>query len=344
MEQTTEGLLRRRRRRRRLKKHYRILLAVLVCLTLVVLFRRILPRKTEKEPEAVEAFAAVEELTVEESVVEEKTAFGLKAGPDTLRLDEEVQSEFALIADAETGEIIAEKHAGEKMYPASMTKVLTLLVASEHMSETSGTFTMTREIADYCFSNECSVVGYVVGETVPIEELFYGCILCSGADASLALAQLSAGSHEVFVEWMNAKAEKLELSDVAHFTNCVGVFDETHCCTVEDMALILRAALEDPHCRTVLSTPIFMSVPTEQHPDGQALSNWFVRRIQRQDTGAASPLCGKTGYVPQSGNCAVSYAEDASGHGYLCVTGKSASSWQTVYDHALLYRDYIKNN
>ena len=60
--------------------------------------------------------------------------------------------------------------------------------------------------------------------------------------------------------------------------------------------------------------------------------------MEIRDCGDAKVLCGKTGYVPESGNCAVSYGEDADGHGWLCVTGKAGTQWLTIADHALLYR------
>ena len=199
---------------------------------------------------------------------------------------------------------------------------------------------MTREIADYCYTNECSVVGYEVGEEIPIIELFFGCILCSGADACLALAELASGSHDAFLDLMNIKIQELGLSETTHFTNCVGIYDEEHYCTVEDMALLMRAAIEDDFCKSVLSTAVYTSEATDEHPEGQVLSNWFLRRIEDQGTGDITVSCGKTGYVPESGNCAVSYGETSTGSGYICVTGNGSSSWQVIYDHAALYQNY----
>ena len=255
-------------------------------------------------------------------------------------LDEDFPSKYVLLIDAQTGEILAEKNSYEFLNPASMTKVLTLLVAVENIAETDGTFTMTSEISEYCFVNECSVVGYIVGETVPIEELFYGCILCSGADASLALAELAAGSHEAFVSLMNEKSDELGLSEAAHFTNCVGLYDKEHGCTSADMALIMKAALENEKCRQILCTKVYYSEPTPEHPEGQVLSNWFVRSLEDKDNGDVNVLGGKRGYVPESGNCAVSYGETQSGQAYICVTGKSYSQKQAIYDHAALYKKY----
>ena len=76
----------------------------------------------------------------------------------------------------------------------------------------------------------------MVDETVPVRELFYGTILSSGADAALGLATYVAGSQEAFVALMNEKLEELGIADTAHFTNCVGLYDEAHKCTVSDMA------------------------------------------------------------------------------------------------------------
>lgn len=339
---------RRRRRRRRLKKHYRVLLALL-CVALVLWMGSALASlfssgsaDTPTEPEQPDVSAVEPQPSVGEPVetVEEpeEPAYTLATTADTVQLDDSLPSEYAVLIDMETGAVLAEKNSETIINPASMTKILTLLVATEQITDTGGTFTMTREIADYCFSNECSVVGYEVGEEIPVEELFYGCILCSGADACLGLAQLAAGSHEAFVERMNQKVEELGLSETTHFTNCVGLYDEEHYCTIRDMALLLKAALENERCKTVLSTPVYMSVPTPEHPEGQVLSNWFVRRIEEQDTGGITVLCAKTGYVPESGNCAASYGEDREGKGYLCVTGKAYSSKQAVYDHASLYK------
>ena len=334
--------VRERRRRQRIRRR-RILTAALACLALVgaiALVSRLRashapePAAPVEEPEPPAPVEAPEETGGEEP---EETGFRLHTSPETAALGEDVLSEYAVLIDAESGEILAEKNSDAKMYPASMTKVLTLLVASEHMPEEDGCFTMTRAIADYCFVNKCSVVGFEVGEKIPIHELPYGCILCSGADASLALAELCAGSHETFTDWMNDKAAELGLSETAHFTNCVGTYDDAHCCTARDIALILRAAMEDDFCRTILTTPVYYSEPTEEHPDGQTLSNWFLRRIQGREAGGAAVQGGKTGYVPESGNCAASFASDEAGHAYLCVTGRSGSVWQTINDHVLLY-------
>lgn len=265
------------------------------------------------------------------------------ATPDTVSLGDEISSTYAVVVDCQTDEILAQKGGDTVINPASMTKVLTLLAAAEQLEEADldKTFTMTREITDYCYVNGCSVVGLDVDETVPVRELLYGTILPSGADAALGLAFYISGSHEAFVELMNAKLEELGLSGTAHFTNCVGLYDENHHCTVTDMAVILRAAMENDLCRQVLSAHTYETSPTLQHPEGQVLSNWFLRKIEDHDAGQAVRAVGaKTGYVVQSGSCAASWGEDSAGNQYICVTADAGSSWQAIFDHAALYKNY----
>ena len=272
---------------------------------------------------------------------EPKPVYELYTTDRTVQMDETFPSQYVVLIDIETGEILAERDSDARINPASMTKILTLLVAAETIQDWDATFTMTIAESDYCFQHECSVVGYMLDEEIPAKELLYGCILCSGADASLGLAQLACGSHEAFVEKMNEKLEELGLAETTHFTNCVGLYGEDHYTTMQDMALILKAAWENPLCREVLSTKIFNSQPTPQHPEGQVLSNWFIRRIEDLDNGAVKVLTGKTGYVTESGFCAASYGETEDGQGVLCVTAKSTGTWRSIYDHSELFRTFF---
>ena len=262
------------------------------------------------------------------------------ATSETIQLGAEIDSQYAVIIDVENNTILAEKNPHAVISPASMTKVLTLLVAAEHVEDLEETFTMTIDITDYAYVNDCSVVGLMVGETVSIRELMYGTILPSGADAAVGLAVHVAGSHEAFVELMNDKLAELGLSETAHFTNCVGLYDEAHKCTVYDMALIMKAAMENELCREILNARVYETLPTQDHPDGQILSNWFLRRIEDKDTGDINVAGGKTGYVTQSGSCAVSAGESENGSRYIIATGDAAGSWKCIYDHVALYHDY----
>ena len=257
---------------------------------------------------------------------------------------EEVMSTNAILIREDTDEIAAVKGAFERISPASMTKVLTVLVAAEYISpdELDNTFTMTVDITDYAYKNDCSSVGFLENEVVTVRDLFYGTILPSGGDAAVGLATYVAGSHEAFVDLMNAKLEELGLSETAHFTNCVGLYDEEHYCTVYDMAVIMKAAMQNEMCKEFLSLHTYTTTATEQHPEGITISNWFLRRIEDKDTGGLV-LCAKTGYVTESKSCAVSYSICDDGTPYICVTTGAHSGWRCIYDHVEIYNRYVED-
>lgn len=269
--------------------------------------------------------------------------YGAKETENTRQIGEEILSTHAVLVDLEKNSIVAQRRAMERMNPASMTKILTVLVAAEELGDPTkkldDTFTITLDITDYSYVNQCSIAGFDRDETVTVRDLFYGTILPSGADAAVGLAVYVAGSQEAFVELMNRKLEQLGLADTAHVTNCVGLYDEDHYCTVYDMAVILRAALANDFCREVLSAHTYTTSPTEQHPEGITISNWFLRRIEDKDTGG-EVVCGKTGYVVQSDHCAASYFEDKDGKGYVCVTAGASSPWRCIYDQVELYLNF----
>lgn len=153
---------------------------------------------------------------------------------NTRTLGKGILSSHAVLVDTDHKTILACKDETERIVPASMTKVLTLLTAVEQLepADLDEKFKITVEITDYCYVNECSVAGFQIGEKVTVRDLLYGTILPSGADAAIGLAEYVSGSQEAFVKLMNAKLEELGLSKTAHFTNCVGIYDEKHYCTI----------------------------------------------------------------------------------------------------------------
>ena len=253
--------------------------------------------------------------------------------------DPEVISEYAVLIDMSDGHIVASRNPKDKIYPASMTKVLAILTACDLLDSLSGNFVMTQDITNYTFSHDCSAVCYSVGEEMSVEELFYGTILPSGADACLGLADVSAGSMEAFVDEMNKKVDELGLSATSHFANPVGIFDKENYSTPCDIAMIMKAALEKDICRKALSKHHYVTAKTKEHPDGIDISNWFLRRIEDKDP-PGEVLAGKTGFVSQSMFCAVSCLENTDGNLFILCTAGSSSSWKAIYDHARIYRQF----
>lgn len=328
---------------------------IVVLLTVIAAGVGKMRKNEEKQPQneiPTEEASYTEETSEEETgtVTEEEQetiTYQFAATADTAAItDESVISTHAVLIDAEKNTIAASRLPKERINPASMTKVLTLLTAADHITEEDfdDIFTMTREITDYAYVNDCSSVGFLDGEKVTVRDLLYGTILPSGGDAAVGLATYVAGSHESFVAMMNEKLAELGLSGSAHMTNAVGLYDKNHYCTVYDMAVMMKAAMENELCREILSSRTYTTSKTTEHPDGITVSNWFIRRIEDKETGG-EVIAGKTGYVVQSGNCAVSYAVfGPDKKPYICVTAGSHSSWRCIYDHVDIYSRYAVKN
>ena len=258
-----------------------------------------------------------------------------------MTLKPEVNANFAILIDADAGLVVAEKNGSAKMYPASMTKVMTLLVACEHITDLNEKLEITQDIVDYVKKEGASNCGFKAGEQVTMLDLLYGLILPSGADAALALVRRIAGSEEQFVALMNQKAQQLGISATTHFTNCTGLYNDNHYSTAEDMAIIMRAAAQNSVAATILTTRSYTTQANNKRTTGLSFSNLFLKRIDTQTTGGQVDFA-KTGYVAKAGNCAVSYFTAASGRHYICVTGKTSGAWNVVSAHAALYSQYAK--
>lgn len=263
-----------------------------------------------------------------------------QATEQTKTLDLELYSSSAVLVDVQSGTVLAEKGMDEKIYPASMTKVMTLLVAAENLPDLDATFTMTQAIIDPLYLAGASMAGYVNGETVTMRDLLYGAVVPSGAEATEALAQAVAGSEEAFVAMMNEKAAALGLANT-HFMNTSGLHDENHYSTVREIALILQAALENETCTEILSAENYRASETEQHPDGLAMTNKFLYRVHHEYAlNGAEITAAKTGYTAEAMNCCASAGKTPDGRSVICVTANAWTGEFCIEDHIALYTKY----
>ena len=293
--------------------------------------------ETEPTQDSPEESESEETPAPEES--SEKTYAPAEVTENTKTLDLELYSENALLIDLESNTVLVQKNADARIYPASMTKVMTVLVAAEHIENWDETFTMTQSIIDPLFLADASMAGFVHGEEVSMTELLYGAVLPSGAEATQALAIVTAGSEEAFAALMNEKAQELGLQDT-HFVDASGLHDENHYTTLSDMAIIMQAALDNPHCREVLTSVNHTSPATEQNPSGVAMTNRFLYRIRPQQTGNVDIQAAKTGYTAQAMNCCVSYGIMENGRAAICVTAHAWTGDYCIADHLALYGTY----
>ncbi len=332
-----------RRKKRRLTTFGKLffLTIAIILFTIVFLFSKCVSDMVEKQP--VKTTVTNTNVKDDNSKSEESEENNYKMEYATRNSDTatlEMDSKNGILIELDTNTIIAEKNADRIIYPASLTKVMTLIVAVENTEDLNDTFTFSTEILDPLFIEEASVAGFLNEETVPIIDLLYGAILPSGADATTALALHIAGSEENFVKLMNEKAEAMGLKDT-HFTNCSGLHDANHYSTVHEIALIMKYAMENEICRKVLSTLEYVTTKTPQNPEGISLySNTFERMYGTEAVGVTI-LAGKTGYTNESGNCLVSYAESDEGKSYILATTGASGSYKPIYDAIDIYAKHV---
>ena len=225
----------------------------------------------------------------------------------------EVSATAAVLLDADTGQMLYEKNGDEQMLIASTTKIMTALVVLEQAG-LDDTVTVTRD-----HMAEGSSMYLKPGETVRVEELLYGLLLCSGNDAALAVTEC-AGGLEPFVALMNEKAAALGMTRTS-FANPNGLDAEGHYSTARDMAALAAAAMEEPTFRRICSS---RSVTIGQ----RTMENH--NRLLRQVEGCIGL---KTGYTKAAGRTLVSCAERC-GCRLIAVTLRDSDDWA---DHAALY-------
>lgn len=199
--------------------------------------------------------------------------------PRTVHL-EGLVSPYAILVDADSGEAVAEKEADVSIYPASMTKVMTALLALEANPDLEQPVTLPEDIFPELRAEGASMAGFRPGETATVRDLLYGALLPSGAECCEALAREVSGSEEAFVELMNQKAAELAMRST-HFCNPTGLHDPEHVSTVRDMARLLRAAMQNETFRAILSAGRYAVPATDLHPEGFTMTSTFLGRAGR---------------------------------------------------------------
>lgn len=227
-------------------------------------------------------------------------------------------SRHAILVDAQSGQVLAQKRANEKAAPASLTKIMTVLLAIEAEPDLDRPVTLPEDIFPALNAENASMAGFVPGETVTVRDLLYGAMLPSGAECCEALAQQVSGSTEAFAALMNQKAAELGMENT-HFTNPTGLTEPEHYSTAADLAKLLQAALQNETFRTIFTTEQYTSTATEQHPEGISLESTLLSRLSGSELTDGQILGGKTGYTAAAGLCLASLAV-VKGKEYILVT------------------------
>ena len=261
-----------------------------------------------------------------------------------------LHASYAALADLATGEIIASRKADETIYPASMTKVMTLIVVVENLPGSDSlqdVITVSQEVYDEMKRQGSSGIGMEPGEKMTVESMLYALMLKSDGIAACELARYVAGSEEDFVELMNQKAEKMGLTNT-HFENPTGLFHENHKTTSREIASIMAYAMNMTLCRKILKTQSYNAscVGADGSTFNYSLYHNLIvtqfENISPNQPNAVTVAAGKTGFTDESRFCLVTYAESADGHGYVCVTAKSGSYAECIADYLTIYNTYVK--
>ncbi len=227
-------------------------------------------------------------------------------------LDQNIQSEAAIIIEKSTGKIIYEKNSKEKKYPASTTKILTAIITLEecNIDETA----VASENAITSIPSGYATANIQIGESLTVKDLLYALMLKSANESAVILAEHISGSVEEFSKLMNEKAKQIGCKDT-NFVNPNGIHNQNHYTTAYDMALIAKYCMENETFRKIVSTTSYTLPATNLYQnEDRTFSNTnsliIINNNNREDNYYYKYATGiKTGFTSQAKNCLVASAE-----------------------------------
>lgn len=221
--------------------------------------------------------------------------------------DLEVEAGAALMYELNTGTLLYAYNVDQQMYPASVTKVMTCLLALEN-GNMEDVVTVSADVVNNRDPNG-SDADLKIGEELTMEQLLYCLMVASANDAGSAISEHIAGSEEAFVEMMNQKAQELGCTGT-HFANPHGLHDENHYTTARDLAKILMAALEYDLFQQIYSTKTYHIPETNKHEARNLTStNYMIENSHIEYYYDERVIGGKTGFTTPAGRCLVAVSE-----------------------------------
>ena len=228
-----------------------------------------------------------------------------------------VESKSAVLMDVDSGTVLYSKKPNDKHYPASITKVMTALVALEN-SSLDDVVTYSADAVAQSYGGTSSI-SRDIGEKMTMEESLYGMMHESANECAWAIAEHVGGTEENFVKMMNEKAKSLGCTHT-HFDNPNGLPDKKHWTTALDMAKISRAAYQNPVFAKITGTKTYVIPPTNKHKDSTYLNNHHCMLNYYHTSKYLYDYCvgGKTGYTVAAKSTLVTYAKK-DGRTLVCV-------------------------
>lgn len=223
----------------------------------------------------------------------------------TFNITEDIYSRAAIVINNTTGNIVCRKNADAELYPASLTKIMTVIVAIENIPNLDSYITVDGRSFQMLAEEGASLAGIAKGQRLTFLDLCYATILPSGADAALTLAEYISGSEDDFVVLMNNKARELGMADT-HFCNAWGMHDDEHYSSVYDMAVLLQYAMKNEYFYKIITTEEYTIPADSVFPSGlRVYSTVFdkANKMSINKLNTATLLGGKSGYTPEAGLC-----------------------------------------
>lgn len=243
----------------------------------------------------------------------------------------QLNSQSAILVDLDHNKVLLNKDGNTKIFPASLTKIMTAVVALENVDNLDEKIELGQEIFNTMFTQDASMAGFLPQEKVSAIDLLYGVILPSGGECCLGLAEYVAGSEEAFVEMMNQKAASLGMKNT-HFTNSTGLQDWDHYTTAEDLAQLLGAALENETFKEIFSSEYHATSSTNLHPDGITFYSSMFKNMDSNKVSDGFIQGGKTGYTQEAGLCLASLATIKDKEYILVTAGAQGDHGTTQYN------------
>ena len=290
-------------------RFFALILSVLTILQLLIPAAGAEEYVEEYDPAYDEAYAEAEET--EDAVDAEAAEAEVQPG-----LPPELVCKGAILMELNSDSTVFEYNADARLFPASLTKIMTCMLALEH-GNLSDEVTVDGALIEG-MDEDASTINLVDGETMSLEEMLYAVMVPSANDASIVVAAHIAGSVEKFVEMMNTKAQELGCTGT-HFVNPDGLHDENHYTTPRDMAVITKAALQSETFRTICATSVHELPETNASAARMVYTtNYFMSTIITPDYYWEKVSGVKTGFTTPAGRCLVSLVDEGE-YRYLSV-------------------------
>lgn len=210
------------------------------------------------------------------------------------------ESKYIAVYNREEDKVIFTKDADHKTYPASLTKIMTVIVAIENIDNLNEIAPVDVKSYQEMVKRNSSMAGFFGRERVTYLDLLYGTMLPSGGEAANSLAINISGSVSEFVKLMNEKAKTLNLKNT-NYTNVEGMDDEDQYTTANDLAILLDDALDNKTFKEVFTKVTYQTTKTVDHPNGITLTSTVLSKIEEEDLKGSNITGGKSGTTIKAG-------------------------------------------